>query len=48
MADRLSAPYVAAASLCPLYEKPDPLSQRVDEVLLGWPLTLLQQMEDGW
>lgn len=48
MADRLSAPYVAAVSLCPLYEKPDPLSQRVDEVLLGWPLTLLQQMEDGW
>ena len=48
MADRQNALYIVTVSLCPLYEKPDLLSQRVDEVLLGWPLILLQRAEEGW
>lgn len=39
---------IAAVPLCPLYERPDPLSQRVDEVLWGWPLTLLRQEAGNW
>lgn len=47
MADRQTA-FLVSAPLCPLYERPDPRSQRVDEVLCGWPVTLLQVEEDGW
>ena len=47
MADRQTA-FLVSAPLCPLYERPDPRSQRVDEVLCGWPVTFLQAEEDGW
>lgn len=39
---------LAAAPLCPLYAEPDPRSQRVDEVLYGWPLTILETGPEGW
>lgn len=48
MADRQNNAYISAVPLCPLYESPDPQSQRVDEVLCGWPLTLLQHSGNGW
>ena len=47
MEDRQMA-FQVSVPLCPLYEAPDLSAQRVDEVLLGWPLTLLRQAAGGW
>ena len=35
--------YIAAGSICPLYEAPEDGSPRADEVLYGWPLTGLEE-----
>ena len=40
--------HVVSAPLCPLHEAPAPLSQRVDEVLCGWPLRALEPPSRGW
>lgn len=48
MSDSQYAPMLVSVPLCPLHEKPHPLSQRVDEVLFGWPLAFLQPEDGGW
>lgn len=40
--------YIAIHAVCPLYKCPRPDSQRVDEVLYGWPLTPLEGPVEGW
>ena len=40
--------HVVSAPLCPLHEAPDPLSQRVDEILCGWPLRVSGPPSSGW
>ena len=40
--------HVVSAPLCSLHEAPDPLSQRVDEVLCGWPLRVSGPPSGGW
>ncbi|WP_297210099.1 NlpC/P60 family protein [uncultured Flavonifractor sp.] len=47
----MTDPFVAllvSIPLCPLYSGPDPHTQRVDEVLYGWPLTQLAPAEGAW
>ena len=39
---------LTSAPLCPLYQAPEPLSQRVDEVLSGWPVTMLREVSEDW
>ena len=39
---------LTSAPLCPLYQAPEPLSQRVDEVLSGWPVTVLREVSEDW
>ena len=40
--------YVAAVPLCPLYAGPDEHSQRVDEILMGWPVTGPEKIRGDW
>ena len=40
--------FIVSVPLCPLYSAPSPQSELADEVLWGWPLTLLDASEDGW
>ena len=39
---------IAIRMVCPLYQRPGPDSQRVDEVLYGWSLTSLGSPVKGW
>lgn len=39
---------IVSDPLCPLYQRPEPGAQRVDEVYCGWPLTLLQSGPGDW
>lgn len=40
--------YVAAVPLCPLYDGPKEDAQRVDEILMGWPVTGPEKIRGDW
>ena len=40
--------YVAATPLCPLFEAPEEGAQRVDEILLGWPVSGPEEVRGDW
>lgn len=40
--------YVAAIPLCPLYAGPGSGEERVDEILMGWPVSGPEEQDGGW
>lgn len=40
--------YVAAMPLCPLMARPGGDEERVDEILMGWPVTGPEEQDRGW
>ena len=40
--------YVVTTPLCPLFEAPEEGAQRVDEILLGWPVSGPEEVRGDW